>query len=329
MTNDNNVFNLKSAGPDKFIQFLKKLSLFPILILIAILVIPTTFFTVAPDEDAVILRFGKYNRTLGPGPHFKLPLNLEEYKKIPVRKVMKMEFGFRTQVPGVSTTYSREGYDAESIMLTGDLNVVDVTWIIQYQIKDAKDFLFNVHNVPKNLFDISEAVMRQIIGDYTFSEAITEERENIAQLAMETMQHMLDEYKMGIKLVALELQDVYPPDEVRPSFDQVNAAVQDAEQIANIAKKSREKQIEEEKGLAKQVENQAMAYKIDLVNHAKGDVERFMAMYQEYSKSPKVTKQRLYFDKIKTTLSKADKVYIVDPAVKGIVPLLSLQGGQP
>lgn len=328
MPNDNNVINLKSQGPDKFISFLKKLSLFPVLILIAILVIPTTFFTVAPDEDAVILRFGKYNRTLGPGPHFKLPLNLEEYKKIPVRKVMKMEFGFRTNVPGVRTSYSREGYDAESIMLTGDLNVVDVTWIIQYQIKDAKDFLFNVHNVPKNLFDISEAVMRQIIGDYTFSEAITEEREHIAQLAMTTMQTILDEYKMGIRLVALELQDVYPPDEVRPSFDQVNAAVQDAEQIANIAKKVREKEIEEEKGLSKQVENQAQAYKIDLINHAKGDVERFMALYQEYTKAPKITKQRLYFDQMKDTLSKADKVYIIDPEVKGIMPYLNIQGAK-
>lgn len=325
---NNNVINMKGPGPDKFIQFLKKLSFIPVFILLGLITVPTMVYTVAADEDAVVLRFGKYDRTEGPGLHFKLPFNLEEYRKIPVRKILKMEFGFRTRSAGVRTRYSTASYDEESIVLTGDLNVVDITWIIQYQIKDAKDFLFNVSNVPKNLFDISQAVMRKVLGDHSFTEAITAERETIASSAMQEMQEILNSYNMGVRLVALELQDVYPPDTVKPSFDQVNAAVQDAEQIANVAKRQRQKLIQEEMGVAKQVENQALAYKIDLVNRAKGDTDRFLAFYSEYKKAPKVTKQRLYFDSLKNVFSKANKVYVVDSDVKGIVPLLKMNGGQ-
>lgn len=325
MNDQKNIIPIK--GPDKFIKFLKTLSFIPVLILVALITIPSMIFTVAADEDAVILRFGKYNRTSGPGLHFKLPFNLEQTLKVPVRKILKMEFGYRTVKADVRTTYSTRHYKSEAIMLTGDLNVVDLTWIIQYQVKDAKDYLFNVHNVPKNLHDISQAVMRAVVGDRTVTEAIIEARDEIANESMKLMQNIINDYKMGIRLVALKLQDVVPPEEVRPSFDEVNAAVQDAKQIANLAEKRRRKLVQEEIGKAEQMINNAQAYKINLINRATGDADRFLAFYEEYKKAPTVTKQRLYFDRIKNILARTEKVYIIDPDVKGIVPFLKLGGG--
>lgn len=320
--NDNNV---RQISPDAFLNFLKKLSFIPVIIFLALITLPTAFYSVEPDEDAVVLRFGKYNRTVGPGLHVKLPWDLEDIIKVPVRKILKLEFGFRTVNPGVRTEYDRSGnYKNESMMLTGDLNVVDVTWIIQYQVKDAREFLFNVRNVRENLYDLSQAVMREVVGDRTVSEAISSGRLEIEALALELMQKILDNYKMGIRLVALKLQDVYPPEKVKPSFDEVNSAVQDAKQIANIAEKQRQKLIQEEKGKAEQMIKNAEAYKVNLVNRAKGDTDRFLALYNEYRKAPNLTKKRLYFDSMQTILNKTDKVYIVDPSVKSIMPLLKL-----
>lgn len=331
MDDDHNIINIK--GPDKFTNFLKKLNLLGIvlmaLLFLFVITAPTMFFQVETEEDAVVLRFGKYNRTVGPGLHFKLPFNLEETFRVPVRRVLKMEFGFRTTSPGVRTKKRTRGYGDESIMLTGDLNVVDVKWIIQFKIKNARDFLFNVRNVPNNLYDISEAVMREVVGDHTATEAINVARDEIALKAKDMMQAILDEYDMGIHLVALELQEIYPPDKVKPSFDEVNAAVQEANQIANAAEQKRRKLVQEEKGKALQQIKNAEAYKVNLVNRAKGDANRFLALYNEYKKAPEVTKQRLYFDQVQKILSKTDKVYIVDPDVKGIVPFLKLGGGAP
>lgn len=317
-----NVIQFK--GSDQFISFLKKLSFIPILIFLLLLLTPTMVFTVAADEDAVVLRFGKYSRTAGPGIHLKLPFNLEEALKVPVRKILKMEFGFRTVKPGVRSSYDTGNYKQEAIMLTGDLNVVDLTWIIQYQIKDAREFLFNVHNVPKNLFDISQSVVREVVGDRTVTEAIIEARDEIAFESLGKMQTILDEYKMGIRLVALELQDVVPPDKVRPSFDEVNAAVQDAKQIANMAEKQRQKLLQEELGKADQTIKNAEAYKVDLVNRATGDARRFLSLYEEYRKAPEVTEKRLYFVHMQKILNKSKKVYVVDSDLKSIVPFLPL-----
>ncbi|MBF0105868.1 MAG: FtsH protease activity modulator HflK [Deltaproteobacteria bacterium] len=328
---NNNVFNMKSngAGPDKFIAFLKKLSFVPVLIFLALITIPSVVYTVATNENAIVLRFGKYHRTELPGLNFKYPFGIEENINIPVTSNMKMEFGFRTKDPGVRTTYVKGNFDNESIMLTGDLNVVDLTWIIQYQITNAKDFLFNVHDVQKNLFDISQAVVREVVGDHTVTETIIEAREEIGMQSLAMMQKILDEYKMGVKLVTLKLQDVVPPDKVKPSFDEVNAAVQDANQIANIAERQRQKLVQEEKGKADQIIQQAEAYKIDIINRAEGDANRFLALYQEYKKAPMVTKKRLYFEKMRTILAKTQKIFIVDPDVKGIMPFLKLDGETP
>lgn len=322
--------NIISIKPDKFLSFIKRFSILLVLLFLVLLTLPSVFYSVNADEDAVVLRFGRYNRTVGPGLHLKLPWDLEDAIKVPVRKILKLEFGFRTKSAGIRTEYEpATKYKNEAIMLTGDLNVVDVTWIIQYQVKDARDFLFNVRNVRENLYDLSQAVMRKVIGDHTVSESISHARLDIEELAFNEMQKILDDYKMGIELVALKLQDVYPPDKVKPSFDEVNSAVQDAKQISNLAEKNRQKMVQEEKGKAEQMIKNAEAYKIDLVNHAKGDTQRFLALYEEYKKAPSVTKKRLYFDTIKNVMPNAEKVYIVDPDVKGIVPFLNLGGKNP
>lgn len=315
---------------DKFKEFLKKLGFVPILALVALIVVPTTFYSVNADEDAVVLRFGKYNRTEGPGLHLKLPnlpfLAMEEVVKVPVRKIHKIEVGFRTISAGVRSQYDRSpSYDTESIMLTGDLNVADVEWIVQYQIADAKDFLFNVRNVPINLFDLSQAVMRKVVGDHTVTEVLTTGRLSIETQAFEEMQQILDDYKMGLKLVALKLQDVNPPDVVKPSFNEVNNAKQEAEQMINDAWKEYNKVVPEAKGKADQTVAGAQAYKRTMIDSAKGESNRFLSLYEEYRKAPEITRQRLYYDKLGEVLSKANRVYIVDSDVKGLLPLLSLK----
>jgi modulator of FtsH protease HflK len=327
--NNDNIINLRPGqGPEKFINFLKKLSFIPILVFIILITVPTMFFTVKTDQEAVMLRFGKYHRTVGPGLQFKLPWGIEEDIKVDVRKLHKMEFGFKTAKAGIRTEYDQRAFNDVSIMLTGDLNVADVEWSIQFRIKDAKDFLFNVRNVKKNLSDISQAVMRQVVGDHTVNEAINVARDDIAYQALEEMQKVIDEYKMGIHLDVLKLQAVLPPEKVRPAFDAVNAAEQDAKQIANVAEQQRRKLTQEEKGKAEKVVKQAEAYKINLVNLAKGDTKRFLSLYKEYKKAPTITKKRLYFDNMKTALSQSDRVFVVDPDVKGIVPFLPLSSAR-
>lgn len=323
-TNDPKVIPIK--GADKFANFLKTLSIIPILILVALFTIPSMIYTIDTNENGVVLRFGKYNRTEGPGLHFKMPWDLESVKKVPVLMILKMEFGFRTKEAGVRTVYESRPRNNESMMLTGDLNIVDVSWILQYEIKDARDYLFNVRSVQDNLYDLSLAVMREVIGDRTVTEAISESRDEISQEAMDAMQKILDDYKMGVRLVALKLQDAFPPDKVKPSFDEVNSAVQDAKQIANIAEKERQKLLQQETGNADQNIKNAEAYKIDLINRATGDAQRFLALYEEYKKEPEITKKRLYFEKVTPILKNAQKIYVVDPSVKGILPLLKLDG---
>ncbi len=318
-----------NKGTDRILRFLKMLSAVPILILFLLFSLPSMIYTVQTHEVAVIQRFGKYNRTEQPGLHFKMPWDLESVYRVPVLTNLKMEFGFRTTQAGVRSQYDTGSrYDAVSMMLTGDLNLVDVSWIIQYEIKDAKEYLYNVRSVDVNLFDLSVSVMREVVGDHTVNETISSSRDEIATQAMQNMQKILDEYHMGIRLVALKLQDAIVPDKVKSSFDEVNAAVQDAKQIANLAKKNREKLLKEATGKAEQEIKNAEAYKVETINRAMGDTQRFLALYQEYNKAPEITKQRLYFDKLKTVMGKANKVILIDPAVKTVLPHLSLGGVQ-
>lgn len=318
---------IKSGG-----SFFKKLLLYPFLtllltiVLILIIGIPNIFYTVDIDERAVVMRFGSFNRFAEPGLNFKVPFGIEEVRKVAVRRMHVEEFGFRTLRSDIRSSYGDSDDPDESVMLTGDLNVANVEWTIHYQIRDPKEYLFNVRDVRANLRDISQAVMREVIGDRSITEVINIGRVEIAAEAMQKMQKILDEYKMGIKIDKFLLQNVTPPEAVKASFNDVNSAKQEAEQVKNEAMTQYNNVIPKAKGSAEQVISNAKAYKMDLVNRAEGDAKRFAAFYEEYKKNPEITRQRLYFDKLKSIFKKAKSVYVVDPDVKGIVPLMNVTG---
>ena len=211
-------------------------------ILILILIF-STFYSIGPDQQGVIQRFGKYTRTTEPGLHMKLPFGIETLKKVKVKYIFKSEFGFRTLKAGVRTIYSDQNFLGESLMLTGDLNLAVVEWIIQYRVKDAKDYLFKVRDVEGTLRDISEAVMREVVGDRSVSEVLTTGRMEVAQEVQLRLQEILDEYHSGIKITTIKLQNVNPPDVVKPAFNDVNEAKQEKERMINQAWESYNKAV--------------------------------------------------------------------------------------
>lgn len=317
---------------NKFNEFKNKLNKIPYLIVPAIIVVIilfTMFFQVQPEEDAVVQRFGKYVRTAGPGLHFKLPIGMEKVTKVKTRIVLKQEFGFSTVRAGIQTEYDRSDrrqYRDESTMLTGDLNVADVEWIVQYKISDPKAYLFNTRRPGRIIRDISEAVMRQIVGDKKVTEVLTYGRMSIEEAARDNLQKILDLYKTGIHIVTVKLQDVNPPEAVKPSFNEVNAAKQESDQLVNEAWKAYNKVIPEARGKAGRTIANAEGYAIERINNAKGDSKRFMALLREYSKAPRVTRKRLYLETVQDVLGKVDQIYVVDPKLKSIVPLLNMGG---
>ena len=284
----------------------------------------SSMYTVNADETAVIQRFGKYVRTADPGLHFKLPFGIETKKAVRTQHVYKMEFGFRTIQAGVRTVYSEKEYKEESLMLTGDLNSAVVEWIVQYRIKDPVKYLFRVRNITKTLRDISEAAMRQIVGDHSVDEVIILSRREIADSAEVKMQRILNKYDIGIDIQTVQLQDVNPPDRVKPAFNEVNEAKQEREKIINEAWEAYNKVIPQAKGEAQKTINEAEGYALQRVNNAKGDAERFVAVYREYARAKDVTRRRLYLETLREILPQIDQVYVIDAAQKNVIPLLQM-----
>ncbi len=285
-------------------------------------------YTVAPNEVAIVQRFGKFARIEGPGLHIKMPFPIEKATKILVDYVFKEEFGFRTVKADVRTVYSSKRYADESLMLTGDLNVLDVKWVVQFKIKDPKSFLFNVRDKRKNLRDVSESIMREIVGDYTFNEILTTKRLEISDLLKQRLQETLDRYTMGVQVLKILLQDVNPPDPVKPAFNDVNAAKQEKERMINEAWEEYNKIIPKEKGLAEKTIEQAKGYALEVVNNAQGDVARFKALLKEYNKAKEITRKRLYLESMQDVLSKIGKKFIVDKEEKSILPFMDLSKQQ-
>lgn len=301
----------------------KKVSSIIVLVLIAGLLL-TSWFTVGPEEVGVILRFGKYNRTVPSGLHFKIPFGIEDIYKVPVERQLKQEFGFRTIKSGVNSTFSSKSYEDEALMLTGDLNVAVVEWIVQYRIVDPYKFLFRVRNANQTLRDMTEATMREIAGDRTVNEVLTVGRQEISTVVETKLQELCDQYETGIRIDQVVLQDVNPPERVKPSFNAVNEAQQDREKLINEAMSQYNKVVPRAKGEAEQTIQQAEGYKLDRVNRAKGEVARFTAMYEEYAKAPEVTRRRIYLETMSTILPKVEKKIILDKNAQGILPLLNL-----
>jgi len=298
-----------------------------ILGIIILVVLFSTFYTVGPDEVGVIKRFGRYMRITDPGLHMKIPF-AESVTKVKVKRIFKEEFGFRTLQPGVRTVYTPDKWEDESLMLTGDLNVAVVEWIVQYRIVDPYKYLFKVRDVRKTIRDISEVVMRMVVGDRSVDEVLTIGRMEAATQAQKKLQEILNFYDTGIKIVTVKLKDVNPPDQVKPSFNEVNEARQDRERFINEAWQAYNKVIPKAKGEAEKVIAEAEGYAIKRINRAQGDANRFLAIWKEYKRAKDVTRKRMYIETLSKVLPKVGKIYVVDSEQKTLLPLLSLEGGK-
>jgi modulator of FtsH protease HflK len=292
---------------------------------IALVIIVTSVHTVGPEEEGVVLRLGKYDRTVMPGLNFIMPLGVEKMYKIPVQRQLKQEFGFRTIEAGSRSTYSKTPYVDESLMLTGDLNMADVEWVIQYRISDSYQYLFRVRNADKTLRDMTEAVMRKVIGDRTVNEVLTVGRQEVATTVEGMLQQLCDEYENGIRIDQVVLQDVNPPDRVKASFNEVNQAQQERATLINQAEAEYNRIIPRARGEAREMIQRAEGYALNRVNRAQGEVSRFNDLYAEYINAPEVTKKRIYLETMERVIPKIGSKVVVDDNGNNVLPLLQMQ----
>ncbi len=293
----------------------------PIIIVFSLL--STMLYMVNTDSKGVVLQFGKFVRITEPGLHIKLPLGIEKVQKPQVERIFKEEFGFSTLQAGIKSTYGRKNLD-ESLMLCGDLSVAEVEWIVQYKIREPDKYLFNVRNPQKVIRDVSESVMRMVVGDSSVDEVLTARRIEINIEAEQGMQRILDSYDIGVQVITVKLQDVNPPEPVKPAFNEVNAAQQDKEKLINKAKEEYNKVIPKARGQALQMVKQAEGYAIDRTNTAQGDARRFNQIWAEYANNKDVTRRRLYLESLGKVLPKLEKKYIIDEEVKGLLPIMNI-----
>lgn len=292
-------------------------------IAVAVIVVFGSYFQVNSYEQAVVLRFGKHVRTVGEGPHLKIPL-VESVYKVPTQRQLKEEFGFRTLEVGKQTTYQKEGYGNESQMLTGDLNIADVEFVVQYKISDPYRYLFALDEPTETIRSVAEAEMRGAVGDLGFNEVIKSQRPFIEAQVRQRMNEILKSYNAGVDVKLVQLQDVHPPAPVKDSFEEVNRAVQEMERAVNEALQERNKVLFRVEGEAKQRIAQAQGTQIERVNRARGDAARFTQLLSEYQKAPAVTRQRLYLEAMQATLPQTGRILVVDDSVKGMMPVLNV-----
>ena len=301
--------------------------------LLVLLALYSTYYQVNADEVGVVQRFGRYARTTDPGPHVKVPF-IETVTLVPVQRQLKAEFGFRTRAVGSRTTYAANDAELrrESLMLTGDLNVAVVEWIVQYKVKDPYKYLFKVRNLDNatrrgnasTFRDMNEAVMRQTVGDHSVNEVLTVGREKIQIDAKDLLQRLCDRYDTGLEVLQIVLQDVNPPDPVKPAFNEVNQAIQEKERLINDAWADYNQTVPNARGEAERVVRAAEGYALERVNNAHGDVARFINIYDEYRKAPDVTRKRLYLETLNDVLPKTGRKLVIDSSMKGVLPLLNL-----
>ena len=290
----------------------------------------STLYQVQPEEVGVVLRFGRYIGTTEPGLRVKLPF-VDEVEKVPVQRQLKQEFGFQTTEADVRTVYAPTSQDleAETIMLTGDLNVAVVEWIVQYRVSDPYEYLFKVRNLDETFHAMNEAVMREVVGDRTVTEVLTVGRQEIEVEVEAQLQELANQYEMGITIDQVVLQDVNPPTPVRPSWDEVSQAQQQRDRLINEARGEYNRVIPRARGEAQQTVLQAEGYALDRINRAQGNAVRFTAVYDEYRRAPDVTRRRLYLETMQRILPRVGRKLIVDEGTTGVLPLLSLDGQTP
>ena len=292
---------------------------------VIVILLAGSFYQISPEEMGVILRFGKFVRTSDPGLHLKFPLGIEALTKVPVQRQLKQEFGFRTRRAGIQTQYDVTPQSkGEAEMLTGDLNVAIVEWIVQYKIKDPYKYLFKLRDAETTFRYMNEAIIRTIVGDSSVDEVITIGRARIALEAKEMLQTLCDLYEIGIEVNQLVLQDSNPPPSVQPSFNEVNQAQQEKERKINEAWNDYNQVIPRTQGEAAQMIQAAEGYSTQRKNNAEGDAARFRSIYKEYVRAPVVTRKRLYLEAINEILPKMTKKIIFDEKQTNVMPLLNL-----
>ena len=288
----------------------------------------TTYYTVPPDSQGVVLRFGRFSSIEEPGLHFKIPFGVDSVETVPVKRQLKLEFGFGT--PGATnsrqSSASRQSRSLEKSMVTGDLSAALIEWIVQYRIDDPRSYLFVVRAPEQTLRDLSEAVMREVIGDRTVDEVITTGRQEIEDQALQRLREMANDYQLGIKVDQLQLKNVNPPSEVQNSFNEVNKAQQDRQQKINVANGEYNKVVPKAKGLAAQTISEAECYKLKRINEAQGDASAFTSVLAEYLKAPEVTRKRLYLETMTTVIPGLGGTWIVDDSVTQLLPMVQGKG---
>ena len=329
----------KGSGPTNlkdFEEFLRRLKSHydmsftrgPLWILVGVFLVLfialNSYYTVEPQETAVVQRFGRFIKTAEAGLHFKIPFGIETVRKVVTGRVLQREYGYRTIEPGVRSRYAEKGHEEESIMLSGDLNVIDLQWTVQYKIKSPVDYLFRVHEVESTLDDMSESVVRRIAGNRYADEVLTVGRASIADMAQREMQYFMDLYATGIQIVTVKLQNVNPPNPVKAAFNEVNEARQEKERMINEAQQIYNQRIPKAVGEARQAINQAEGYALERINRSQGEARRFLDILLEYEKAPEVTRRRMYLEAYADFIGRIDRLLVMDEKQRNFLPFLDM-----
>ncbi len=310
-------------------------------IVLAALILGAVFssaYTINANERGVVTRFGRYHATVNDGLHWKLPFGIDIVAKVP-QTVQAKQFGFRTLQAGVASTYDKQDYSHESEMLTGDLNIVDLTWIIEYRITSPRDWLFNVDssrmgrrredNRDQTLRDVTQSVVNQLIGDRAILDVMSTERVAIEYEAKEKIQTILDLYKLGVSITEVKMQQAVPPKgEVQDAFEDVNKAIQDRNRLINEGEQAYYAEIPRIEGEARQKIAEAEGYRQARINRARGEVALFNAIYKEYKEAPRVTRERLYYETISEILAESEKTQLIDKSLDNFLPMKNMTSGE-
>ena len=296
------------------------------LIVLALAVVAgfSSVYVVDETENAVITRFGKYQQTVGSGLHVKLPFGIDKNYNVDIKTLRAEQFGFKTVKAGRNNEY-KNNISEESEMLTGDLNIVDVEWVIQYKVTDPKQWLFNVYEREQTIRDISRSVINTLVGDRAIFDVISSDRSTIQNLAQEQMNENFKALGLGINVTTVQFQNVVPPVEVQAAFEDVNKASQDMKRLINEGKEEYNKEIPKAQGEADRQIQVAEGYAAERVNMAKGDVARFNAVYEEYKRSPKATKERIYLETMAEIFGSEKKPELIDSELENLVPVKNLK----
>lgn len=299
---------------------------FALLVVAALVILAglNSYYTVEPQETAVVKRFGKFTHTTDAGLHFKIPFGVDHVQKVVTGRVLQREYGYRTVQPETRSRLASKGYEEESIMLSGDLNVVDLQWTVQYKIEEPVAYLFRVHDVEGTLDDISESVIRRIVGNRYSDDVLTVGRASIAEQARVEIQNIMDEYQSGLRIVTVQLQNVNPPDAVKGAFNEVNESQQEKERMINEAQEAYNQRIPRAQGQARQTVTQAEGYALERVNRSEGEVRRFIEILGEYEKAPDVTRRRMYIEAFESLSDKFEHLYVIDEKQGNLLPHLDL-----